>query len=151
MECDAARLIVAECLAGRVRILNRVISGLFDAQLRSLKIRASQLNILVVIAAHGPLGPAEVCRRLCLEKSTLSRDLERLIARGWVTATATGRRQTLEVTHPGRALIDTMRPAWTKAQAEALRLLGREFADELHRVVDGGRLALKLRKKATKR
>jgi DNA-binding MarR family transcriptional regulator len=131
------QLMVAECLSGRVRILNRVISGIYDAKLRPFGIRASQSNILVVIAARGPIGATTICQSLCLDKSTLSRDLDRLVDHGWVSVAAgAGRVRPLEITESGRRLIDSLKSAWEEAQAEARKLLGDVFSAELFRVVD---------------
>jgi DNA-binding MarR family transcriptional regulator len=130
-------IVAADCFAGRIRILNRLVSGIYDGKLRAHGIRSSQINILVVIAAQGPLQASEICRRLCLEKSTLSRDLERLVAHQWVTvAPAAGRVRHLQITDEGRQVIRSLRPAWEEAQAETRKLLGDVLSNELFRVVD---------------
>jgi len=137
MPRNVEQLMVSECLSGRVRILNRVISGIYDAKLRPFGIRSSQINILVVIAARGPIGASTICRSLCLEKSTLSRDLDRLVDRGWVSiAAGAGRVRPLEITESGRRLIGSLKTAWDEAQAETRKLLGEVFSAELFRVVD---------------
>ncbi|MDG3006136.1 MarR family winged helix-turn-helix transcriptional regulator [Paludisphaera mucosa] len=141
MSDEIVQQLAAECLAGRVRTLNRVVSGIFDAKLRPYGIRSSQINILTVVAARGPLAPSMVCRRLRLEKSTLSRDLERLVEHGWIRSTpGSGRSLSLEATAVGRALLHKVKPAWDEAQAEIEKLLGGAFIQELHRVIDEGRL-----------
>jgi DNA-binding MarR family transcriptional regulator len=124
--------IASECLAGRVRILNRVVTGIYDDALRPHKVRISQMNVLVALAAIGPVRAADVCRRLRLEKSTLSRDLDRLLERRLVRATpATGRGQELQATPAGRALIKRVTPAWEEAQRRVQELLGPEVAKGL--------------------
>jgi DNA-binding MarR family transcriptional regulator len=126
-----------ECLAGRIRILNRVVSKIFDEKLRPHGVRSSQINILVVVAVHGPLTPAQVSRRLYLEKSTLSRDLTRLIDRGWIHSnTEQGRRSRLEISHDGRELIRRLTPAWKQAQSEVKKVLGKSFTAEVYRVIE---------------
>ncbi|HEY4261361.1 MAG TPA: MarR family transcriptional regulator [Schlesneria sp.] len=130
-------IVASDCFAGRIRILNRLVSGIYDGKLRAHGIRSSQINILVVIATQGPLQASEICRRLCLEKSTLSRDLERLVAHQWVNvAPATGRVRLLQITDAGRQVIRALRPAWEEAQAETRKLLGDVLSNELFRVVD---------------
>ncbi|MFQ5502514.1 MAG: MarR family winged helix-turn-helix transcriptional regulator, partial [Phycisphaerae bacterium] len=69
--------IASECLAVRIRLLNRTITNIFDDALRPLGLKVSQLNVLVVVAKRGPVSPTEVGRVLHLEKSTLSRNTER--------------------------------------------------------------------------
>src|SRR5436190_23537990 len=109
--------LAGECLAGRVRIVNRVVTGVYDDALRPFNVRISQMNVLVAIAVMGPVRAADVGRQLRLEKSTLSRDLVRLLDRGWVKVTpAEGRTQLLEVTAAGRAFMKKVAPAWKTAQ-----------------------------------
>ena len=42
--------IASECLAVRIRLLNRTVTNIFDAALRPLKVKVSQLNVLMVVA-----------------------------------------------------------------------------------------------------
>ena len=77
-------LIARDCIAVRMRLLNRVITGVYDDALRPLGLKTSQLNILVATAYLGLARPAEICRRLKMDLSTLSRNVERMRARGWI-------------------------------------------------------------------
>ena len=125
------------CLAARLRVLNRMVTKLYDDALRPHGLRVSQMNILVAVAANGPLRGVDVARFMRLDTSTLSRDLDRMIDRGWVTATAgVGRAQSLEVTAGGRALLAATAPAWRKAQGEAKKLLTPALADGMVSVVN---------------
>jgi DNA-binding MarR family transcriptional regulator len=134
--------IAGECLAGRVRVLSRVVTVIYDDALRPHKVRVSQMNVLVAVAAMGPVRAADVCRRLRLDKSTLSRDLDRLLDRGWVRATpAAGRGRDLEVTTAGRALIKKVVPAWEEAQARVREVLGAALTKGLYEAADRLRAA----------
>jgi DNA-binding MarR family transcriptional regulator len=115
-----------ECLAMRVRLLNRVVSGLCDDGLRPHGVRVGQVNILVALANGGPLTPTAVGKVLVMDKSTVSRDVDHLRRNGWVEPTpgADGRSHTLRVTDAGLALIEAIYPAWLDAQAELAKLLG---------------------------
>src|SRR5215216_1229270 len=68
------------CIAVRLRLLNRVVTNLYDDALRPLGLKVSQLNILIVTAKLGLARPAEVCDILQLDASTLSRNVERMQA-----------------------------------------------------------------------
>src|SRR5438094_2431370 len=78
--------IARDCIAVRLRLLNRVITNLYDDALRPLGLKVSQLNILVVTAKLGLTRPAQVCELLQLDTSTLSRNVERMRAKpkGWL-------------------------------------------------------------------
>ena len=130
----AADLIAGECLAVRVRLLNRTISAIYDDALRPLGLTAGQLNILVLIEKRGPLSPGEVARRLNMEKSTVSRNIERMRKNGWVTATSSGsgRGQELALTGQGKTLLEQSVPAWEEAQTRARAVLGQRGAESIH-------------------
>ena len=70
--------------------------------------------------------PAEVCETLHLDVSTLSRNVERMKARGWleVIPDDDGRAQPFRLTNEGRKLVEQAAPAWRKAQQQAKSLLG---------------------------
>src|SRR5436305_10748900 len=87
-----AEVIAAECLAVRVRALNRAVTALYDDALRPHGLRVGQLNLLVAVARMGTARPGDLCRVLCMEKSTLSRDVEVMRRNGWLEADETGGR-----------------------------------------------------------
>jgi DNA-binding MarR family transcriptional regulator len=120
--------IASQCIAVRLRLLNRVVTSLYDDALRSLGLKVSQLNILVVTAKLGLARPAQVCDILQLDTSTLSRNVERMRAHGWleVVPDKDARTQPFRLTPQGRRLIDKAAPAWEKAQGQAQEVLGDE-------------------------
>jgi DNA-binding MarR family transcriptional regulator len=128
--------IAASCIAVRLRLLNRVVTSLYDDALRPLGLKVSQLNILVVVAKLGVARPAQVCEILQLDTSTLSRNVERMRARGWleVVAERDARSQPFRLTNQGKKLIEKAIPAWEKAQRQASDLLGSEGTALLNRV-----------------
>ncbi len=119
-------VIARECLVVRLRLLNRVVTNIYDDALRPLGIKASQLNILVVTAKLGLARPTDVCERLQLDISTLSRNAERMKAKGWleVVSDDDGRAQPFRLTAKGRRLLERAMPAWEKAQEQVLILIG---------------------------
>ncbi len=118
--------IADECIAVRMRMLNRVVTNIFDEALRPLELKVSQLNILVATARMGIARPAEVCDRLKLDTSTLSRNVERMKANGWleVVPDEDGRAQPFRLTAKGNRLLQRAKPKWEQAQSEATKLLG---------------------------
>ena len=63
--------VASECVAVRLRMLNRVVTNIYDDALRSLDLKVSQMNILVAAAKMGTARPIEVCEHLHLDVSTL--------------------------------------------------------------------------------
>jgi DNA-binding MarR family transcriptional regulator len=118
--------IAGTCISVRLRRLNRVVTNFYDDALRPLNLKASQLNILVVAAKLGLARPAQVCDYLQLDTSTLSRNVERMRARGWleVVPDDDARAQPFRLTPLGKRLIEKAFPAWERAQRRAIEVLG---------------------------
>jgi len=127
--------IAEECVAVRLRMLNRVITNIYDKALRTLDLKVSQMNILVAAAKMGTARPLEVCEYLHLDVSTLSRNVERMKARGWleVVPDDDGRSQPFELTSKGRKLLEQAVPAWSEAQQQITRIFGDGFVHQLNR------------------
>ncbi len=140
---EQARRIAGECVAVRLRLLTRSVTKLYNQALRPHGLTVSQMNILVAVSCYGEAKPQEVCRALHLDKSTLSRDVERMRAKGWLDAApgGAGRTSLLSVTVDGEALLREVMPAWRKAQRQALELLGENEVAALGRATAAVRAA----------
>src|SRR5215510_6285202 len=128
MNKRAIDTIARNCIAVRLRLLNRVVTNLYDIALRPLGVKVSQLNILVVAAKLGLARPAKVCDLLQLDTSTLSRNVERMRAKGWleVVPGEDARTQPFRLTAQGKRLLERAAPAWEQAQQQATELLGED-------------------------
>jgi DNA-binding MarR family transcriptional regulator len=146
---DALRLkamvdqVASECVAVRLRMLNRVVTNIYDDALRPLDLKVSQMNILVAAAKMGTARPVAVCDRLHLDVSTLSRNVDRMKARGWleVVPDQDGRSQPFRLTEQGRELLAKAIPAWNQAQTKVKKILGEGIVHQLdhamRRIVEG--------------
>jgi DNA-binding MarR family transcriptional regulator len=134
--CESSDRLARECIAVRVRLINRVITALYDEALRPFGLRISQANILAAVAHRGESRPAEVSRILRIEKSTLSRDVELMKQRGWLESDPPigGRNQTIRLTAQGKQLLATIQPSWEKAQVQAKELIGEGGEAALHQI-----------------
>ena len=132
-------IIFNECLAGRLRILNRVVTKLYDEALRPLGVKTSQLNILVAAGKLGLARPADICERLQLDTSTLSRNVERMRAKGWfeVVGDEDGRAQPFRLTTKGHKLVESAKPRWDQAQKKVRKLLGGQTVQTIVDAVEG--------------
>ena len=126
--------VASECVAVRLRMLNRVVTNIYDDALRSLDLKVSQMNIHVAAAKMGTARPIDVCAHLHLDVSTLSRNVERMKARGWleVVPDEDGRSQPFRLTRQGRNLLEKAVPAWSEAQQQVKRVLGDAFVQQLN-------------------
>ena len=130
--------VASECVAVRLRMLNRVVTNIYDDALRSLDLKVSQMNILVAAAKMGTARPIEVCQHLHLDVSTLRRNVERMKARGWLEVVPDdddGRSQPFRLTPQGRKLLEKAVPAWSEAQQQVKKVLGSEFVEQLNQAM----------------
>jgi DNA-binding MarR family transcriptional regulator len=128
--------IAKECIAMRVRRLNRVVTKIYDDSLRPLGLRTAQQTILVAISLMNTPTPTDIERRLSLDKSTVSRNVERMQRRGWVefVPREDGRSHYLKLTAKGAKLLRESRVLWHIAQKRVASLLGKEGVTALSRV-----------------
>ncbi|WP_397569228.1 MarR family winged helix-turn-helix transcriptional regulator [Schlesneria sp. T3-172] len=130
--------VASECIAVRLRRLNRVITNIYDDALRPLDLKVSQMNILVAAAKMGTARPIEVCNHLHLDVSTLSRNVERMKARGWleVVPDEDGRSQPFRLTLQGRKLMEKAITAWSEVQQQVEKSLGSGFVVLLNQAMN---------------
>jgi len=109
-----------ECIAVRLRKLNREVSAIYDGCFRPFGLTIAQFNLLISIGAHGTVSPSRLTKVLSLEKSTVSRNVEKMQANQWVMSMpAEDKRQhLLALTEEGKQLVDQVTPAWRQAQKE---------------------------------
>ena len=125
-----------ECVANQLRTLSRMVTGIYEDELRPLKLRASQMVILAVTARLGQVRATELSRMLHVDASTLSRNVERIRARGWLEQARAGdeRSHPFRLTASGKEILGEAVLAWERAQAKAVALLGRQGVADLRRL-----------------
>ena len=125
--------IYTECIGARARSLTRAVSAIYEDAMRPFKVRFTQMNILVTTAKLGDTRPADICRILQLDHSTVSRSVDRMVERGWLALLpdTDGRTSPFRITDEGLALVHRVHPAWKKAQEEVKTLVGKEYVQEL--------------------
>lgn len=119
--------LASECLMGRIRMLNRVLTGIFDSELRPFGIKANQFNLLVVIAKLGPIRRADIGRYIHVDPSTLTRNLKVMTANRWIEEIVVDddeRGLPVRATEGGLSLLESIEPSWRRAQEAARKLLG---------------------------
>ena len=134
---EEAKKIERVCVAGSVRKLNRMVSAIYDGALAGAGLKTSQFSVLVAVANREKARPTELTELLQMDESTLSRNVERMCARGWLRLEPNEDRRShlIEVTDKGQALIRKCLPAWRQAQAEVSKRLGTDSVAELRSAI----------------
>jgi len=133
-----AKAVAAECIAYRVRLLNRVITNIYDRALQPLGLKINQANILTMLSLADHASSADIARMLMMEKSTVSRTVDRMRKNGWIDIAGKddGLSQQITVTATGRELLAAAHVEWKKAQKQTAELLGEEGVAAVRRLHD---------------
>ena len=123
-----------ECLAGRVRKLSRVITGIYDRAMRPHGIKVNQASLLIMLALVEKPTASDICQYFQMEKSTVSRNVERMRTQGWIETSEGegGLSQVLTITPKWKQLLADIHGKWQKAQREVSELLGEDGVKAIH-------------------
>jgi DNA-binding MarR family transcriptional regulator len=126
------------CTHLQLRQLSRVVTRHYDRFVAGVGLKNTQYSLLSHIVVLGPVRPTDLARQMRIEASTLTRNLQPLIAQGWVRQSAgdDARSRLIEITDEGRAKRAEGQRAWKQAQLELNRRLGTGRVAELHRLLD---------------
>lgn len=126
--------IIADCLAVRVRIVARTVSAIYDHAMARHDVTIAQVNLLAALDGLSPCPPGRLGEALQLERSTISRNLDLLIQKGFVAAVSSDAKGIREVTltDAGKRKIQAVLPDWRAAQQRAGELLGKEGIEAVH-------------------
>ncbi|MDK4731490.1 MarR family transcriptional regulator [Rhizobium sp. CNPSo 3490] len=129
-ELDIVAEVVSGCLMTRARRVSRVITNIYDQEMRKHGLTASQFSMLIIIAKLGGASRSEIGRANFQDRTTLTRNLAPLLNEGWIEELPTegGRSRPVVISQAGKELLDTAGPAWRDAQRKASRLVGKNGA-----------------------
>ena len=84
--------------------------------------------MLAFAEERGVLRQADICSEYQFDDSTLSRNLERMEANGWLEAAPgeDAREHLYQLTAQGRRLLKKALPLWSEAQTKVSQMLGDE-------------------------
>jgi DNA-binding MarR family transcriptional regulator len=125
-----------ECVGNQLRLLSRVVTGVYERELRPLKLTPSQMVILALTAKQGQVRSVELSKTLQMDASTVSRNVERMRARGWLEPVPGDdeRSRPFRLTASGKKMIRDASAVWEKAQAKAVGFVGEEGVAALRRM-----------------
>jgi DNA-binding MarR family transcriptional regulator len=113
------------CLCNALRQASRVVSRLYDDELRGVGLRTTQYALLSFLSRSGEVRQGELGALMLLEETSITRNLRPLLSRGWVAIRPGGdrREKWVAITAGGSAKLKEARPAWTRAQERMKSLL----------------------------
>lgn len=115
-----------DCMVSNSRMAARAITRRYDAHARRFGITSTQFSVLGLVIAAGERNVSELADARGFERTTLTRNLDRLEKMGLIesSSAAHGNGRICRLTARGEALVQQMLPFWREAQAEIRAELG---------------------------
>jgi DNA-binding MarR family transcriptional regulator len=122
----------------KLRQLSRRVSQHFDQIVGQAGLKTTQYSLLSHIVRLGPVRPGQLADAMEMDASTLTRNLQPLIAQGWVDIGPgdNGRSRLVSITASGRDKRAQTQREWKRAQVAFNERLGEDLVNRLHAVVD---------------
>ena len=126
------------CTNLKLRQLSRAVTRHYDAYVAPTGLKNTQYSLLSHIVLLGPIKPSELAARMRVDASTLTRNLQPLVAQGWVVQGPgeDARSRLIEATDAGRDKRAEGQRAWKQAQLALNARLGDERIVALHQLID---------------
>ena len=124
-----------DCIASKTILSMRSVMGIYKKYLRKHQVTQSQLGIMMVLAHFRKLPQADLGRMMKLDRSTVTRDLKRLLEKKYLTRDGPSNKLTIEITESGLGFMESIIPDWEKAKAETTAVLGSDGLAALDLVV----------------
>jgi DNA-binding MarR family transcriptional regulator len=116
----------AICACTSLRKASRAVTQLFDEALQPSGLRSTQLILLLEIVIAEPATVPRLARKLIMDPSTVTRNLQPLVKRGLLASVAGDRNQTFRLTPRGRETLERAVPLWERTQNDFVGRLGAE-------------------------
>ncbi|MEY2622501.1 MAG: hypothetical protein RIT26_2321 [Pseudomonadota bacterium] len=126
------------CTNLKLRQIMRRVTQLYDAELAQADLKTTQYSMLTHVVKLGPVRPVDLAQLMHMSASTLSRNLQPLIASGWVQVEpgADARSRMIHATPAGHAKRREAQRKWRLAQEQLNATLGPERVAALHALID---------------
>jgi DNA-binding MarR family transcriptional regulator len=126
------------CTNLKLRQLDRVVTRHYDAYVAATGLKNTQYSLLSHVVLMGPIRPTDLAQRMGLDASTLTRNLQPLVARGWLRQGPgeDARSRLVEASAEGRLKRLEAQRAWKQAQLALNERLGAKRVAALHALID---------------
>ena len=126
------------CTNLKLRQLSRIVTRHYDHFFAEVGLKITQYSLLSHVVKLGPLRPVDLAKRMQMDASTLTRNLQPLAALGFLTigSGADARSRLVAATETGVSKQAQAQQAWKAAQLALNEQLGTERVAALHDLLD---------------
>lgn len=123
----------------RLRKAARRVSQIYDHHLEATGLTITQFGVLASLIAASRVAIGPLAEKLCMDPTTLTRNLQPLHRQGLVVIEPDRRDRRVRwvsLSDAGRQAFDAARPAWREAQSQIRKLVGEDETAALHDALD---------------
>ena len=134
-ELDLCAQVRAMCACHRLRCALRGVTDLYEDALAASRLKVTQLPILVALASGGDMSVSVLADALSLDRTTLTRNLQTLEARGLIVTTESDddrRVRIVSLTLEGSRVLSGALAGWEQMQSVVEQRFGRERLSALY-------------------
>lgn len=126
------------CTNLKLRQLMRRIAQHYDEEVGKTGLKGTQYSLLSYVVKLGPIRAVDLAAAIRVSTSTLSRNLQPLIANDWIEVNAgdDARSRLIRATEAGHAKRTEAQRKWRIAQEGVNQMLGAERVIALHALID---------------
>ena len=126
------------CTNLKLRQLGRMVTRHYDLYMSEVGLKNTQYALLSHVVKLGPIRPGDLAKRMQMDASTLTRNLQPMANRGLLTVGAgeNARSRLVKATSVGHVVRDEGQRVWKAAQLALNERLGAECVLALHNVLD---------------
>lgn len=124
------------CLGARFRRLSRIVTKKYNDGLKEFGLQISQVNILFGVSMHPGIHQSYIGEYLSLQRSTLSREVARLVKDGLITTHVEqgSRSPHLFLTKKGQEVVKRVKVVWKDIQEGLESLLGENRLNQFEKI-----------------
>ena len=143
-EQSADALFELPCSCQNLRRLTRVVTRIYDQELRTAGVEIAQFGLLTALAAVGEANQKRLSAGFAMDSTTLTRTLGLLRKRGWVRVVrGKDRRERLfSLTGAGKRQLGMAQPHWERAERRLRKELGeagwKDMREMVFRMTEAG-------------
>ncbi len=131
-----SKSILHNCLYFTANALARVITRMADEEFRRTGLSPSHAFLMMLVNDHPGIGQTELCQQLHLAPSTVTRFIDTLVYKGYLTRQSEGKASRIYATTEGQNLRQPIAKAWESLHRRYAKVLGLRQGDELTAMID---------------
>jgi DNA-binding MarR family transcriptional regulator len=121
------------CMCATFRRASRILTQLYEEELRPTGLRATQFTVLQTLSLAGEVTQGKLGQILAMDSTTLTRTLSTMGRRGWIAKRRGEDRREwrMRLSKAGETQFKDALPHWERAQTRLRRKLGDELSRDL--------------------